>query len=118
MRALIGTLIGVADLARSARANRAGSRHSVRGTAVSLRHTFDYESPSAHTPELRAKRSPGYSGNAQVFAAGSSCSAIRHSVVSIRPATLAAFCSAARTTFAGSITPMASNLPYSPVAAL
>ena len=45
-------------------------------------------------------------------------SATRHSVVSIRPATLAAFCSAVRTTFTGSMTPCARRLPYWSVAAL
>lgn len=45
-------------------------------------------------------------------------SAMRHSVVSISPATLAAFCSAVRTTFTGSMTPMPMRLPYSFVAAL
>src|SRR5258708_27286264 len=39
-------------------------------------------------------------------------SATRHSVVSMRPATLAAFCSAVRTTFTGSMPPIAKRGPY------
>jgi hypothetical protein len=45
-------------------------------------------------------------------------SATRHSVVSMRPATEAAFWRAVRTTLAGSMTPCSRRSPYSPVAAL
>src|SRR5271165_6862061 len=45
-------------------------------------------------------------------------SAMRASVVSIRPAMEAAFCSARRVTFAGSMTPILTMSPYSPVSAL
>src|SRR6266487_2993520 len=45
-------------------------------------------------------------------------SAMRASVVSIRPAMEAAFCSARRVTLAGSMTPILTMSPYSPVSAL
>jgi hypothetical protein len=51
-------------------------------------------------------------------AAGAGSSPIMASVVIIRPATEAAFCSATRTTLAGSIIPISIRSPYSSVCAL
>src|SRR6267378_2033570 len=55
---------------------------------------------------------------AAAFLSSSLMSAMRASVVSIKPAMDAAFCSARRVTLAGSITPILTMSPYSPVSAL
>src|SRR6267378_4904366 len=55
---------------------------------------------------------------AAAFLSSSLMSAMRASVVSIKPAMEAAFCSARRVTLAGSITPIFTMSPYSPVSAL
>src|SRR5260370_347952 len=55
---------------------------------------------------------------AAAFLSSSLISAMRASVVSIRPAMEAAFCSARRVTLAGSMTPIFTIAPYSPDTAL
>src|SRR5437016_7226852 len=61
---------------------------------------------------------PAPGAPAAAFFSSSLSSATSASVVSIRPAMDAAFCSARRVTLAGSMTPIFTISPYSPVSAL